>query len=120
MRDRRGDRGLEAQLALRELRRFMQRVPLLRDKLLVRGHDVSSALERRELQIARWRRAADDLDDDVDLRVLEQSERIGRDGEVAGVARLSPVAYRSAHEPKRPASARIQALPSVRKRARDG
>ena len=118
-RDRRGDRRLEAQLSLRELGRLVERVPLLRDELLVRRDDVAAALERGEVQVARRRRAADDLDDDVDVRILEQPERIGRDREVAGVARLAPVAHRGADEPERPAGRGVEAFAAVRERARD-
>ena len=97
----------------------MERVPLLRDELLVRRDDVTAALEGGEVQVARGRGAADDLDDDVDVRVLEQLERIGRDREVAGVARLAPVAHGSADEPQRTASGGVEALPAVGERARD-
>jgi hypothetical protein len=81
---------------------------------------VTSALERRELQITRWRGTADHFDDDVDVRILEQSERIGRHGEIAGVTRLAPVAHRCADQPERPPRPRVQALPSICERARDG
>src|SRR5206468_12456546 len=61
-RDRGRDRGLEAQLALCELGGLVERVPLLRDELLVRGDDVTATLECSEVQVAGRRCAADDLD----------------------------------------------------------
>src|SRR6202158_3392739 len=64
-RDRGGDGGLESQLTLGELRRFVERVPLLGDELLVRGHDVPTALEGRVLKIASAVDAADHFAADV-------------------------------------------------------
>src|SRR5206468_9128403 len=102
-RDRGRDRGLEAQLALCELGGLMERVPLLRDELLVRGDDVTATLECSEVQVAGRRCAADDLDDDVDARIVEQPERIRRDRKVSDVARLASIAHRGADEPQRAA-----------------
>ena len=98
----------------------MKRVPLLRNELLVRGDHVTAALEGREMQVARRRRAADDLDDDLDVRVLEQPERIGRHREVARVTRLAPVADGGADQPERTTRGGVETLAAIGERARDG
>ena len=114
-----GDRSLEPQLPLGAAGRFVQCVPLLRHELLIRRHDVLAAVQSREDQIARRIRPADDLDDDGDIGIVEDGEWIGRDRDVAGLARLFRVADGRRHELHGAARRGVDAPRAVGERAPD-
>ena len=98
----------------------MQLIPLLRDDLLVGRDDVLAALERREQQVEGRLVAANDLDHETDLRIVEDRERVAGDRDVASVADLLRVAYRRPEEPHRAAGRRVDALRAVGERTPDG
>ena len=74
------DAGLEAQVDAGVLGRLQQLGAVLREKLLVGRDDRLAGLERLELEAARRLEAADQLHDDVDLRIADDLGEVGRDG----------------------------------------
>ena len=70
-RDAAGDRCLEQEVASRGVGRAEDLGTDVREQLLVRGDNRLAVLECREDQLARRLDAADDLDDEVDRRILD-------------------------------------------------
>src|SRR5919201_1948428 len=97
----------------------MEGIPLLGHELLVRGDNMLSALERAVNELTRRVGATDDLDDDRDLRIVEDGVRVRRDGHVSGLARLARVAHRGGYELQRPARGGVDAARALGERASD-
>ncbi len=66
------------------LRRGEDLVAVLGDQMLVGGDHVLAVGDRLQHQFARWLEPADQFDHDVDFRVVDDVERVGRQRQVAG------------------------------------
>ena len=73
-----GDRRLEGHHHALRLRRREDFVAVRGQQRLVGRHHVLAVLDRREHQILRHRRAADQFDHDVDVRIADHRERVVR------------------------------------------